>query len=104
LIALTENKPVGIILLDGLTGEQSAEMQQEVAALTKAPIYSPHEGNAILADADLILTTHEMTDWSKRQIFLPLLPPVGVAGMIDVMHKMVRLVERFGTRGGILYV
>lgn len=104
LVALTESKPEGIILLDGLTGEQSAEMQQEVAALTKAPIYSPQEGNAILADADLILTTHEMTDWSKRQIFLPLLPPVGVAGMIDVMHKMVRLVERFGTRGGILYV
>ncbi|WP_312334892.1 nitrogenase component 1 [Anaerospora hongkongensis] len=104
LFSLTETGPEGIILLDGLTGGQSDEMQQEVAAVTKAPVYRQQEGNDLLAAADLILTTHEMADWSKRQVFLPLLPPVGVTGIINVMHKMVRLAERYGTRGGIMYV
>ncbi|MDF2928081.1 MAG: bchB 1 [Anaerospora sp.] len=104
LFSLAETGLEGIILLDGLPGEQNEQLRQEVAALTNAPIYSRQEGVEIITAADLVLTTHELEDWTKRQLFLPLLPPVGITGMLTLMHKMIRLAGRYGTRGGIVYV
>jgi len=93
----------GIILLRGLTGQQRDAMRQVLKIYTEAPIFDQREGDAVLKTADLVVTTHELAEDTKRQFFLPMLPPVGVGGLVLLMQKLVRLAERPGRRGGIVY-
>ena len=93
----------GIILLSGLTSGQGTAMEEELQKYTKVPIVNESEGAALLEDANLVITTHELSDDGKRQLFLPLLPPMGVGGIILLMKKLVQLAERPRQRGGIIY-
>jgi nitrogenase molybdenum-iron protein alpha chain len=104
LFALSGAALEGIILLPELTGQQQEAMQQELAKQSGVPVFRQNEGDTMLEAADIVLTTHELADTGKRQLFLPLLLPVGVSGLIMVMHKIIRLAERHGVRGGIVYV
>ena len=91
----------GIILLSGLTKEQHDAMQEKLKEYTRVKIMDESEGNELLQATDLMITTHELSDDGKRQLFLPLLPPVGVGGILLLMKKLAQLAER--RRGGIIY-
>lgn len=93
----------GIILLKGLTIKQQEGMKQKLHKYTKTPIFDQIEGEAAIQTADMVITTHELDADTKRQLFLPILPPVGVGGMVELLEKMARLSQRSGQRGGIIY-
>jgi nitrogenase molybdenum-iron protein alpha chain len=93
----------GIILLKGLTEQQQQEMRTELEKHTAAPIWQEQEENKALEKAEIAVTTHELSDSIRRQFFLPVIPPVGVGGMIGLLCKLARLAGRSKVRGGIVY-
>lgn len=93
----------GIILLKGLTEQQQQEMRTELEKYTAAPIWQEQEENKALEKAEIAVTTHELSDSIRRQFFLPVIPPVGVGGMIGLLCKLARLAGRSKVRGGIVY-
>lgn len=103
LLTLAGVKPEGIVLFNGLTGEQKEAMRQELKKYTVASILDEKEGEAMIKAADLLITTHELEDEENRQFFLPILPPLGVGGLIDLLNKLARLARQTGRRGGVLY-
>lgn len=94
---------LGVILLDGYEEKERQKMLAELRCSTDAPVYGEAEGNEILAQAELVLTTHEISSMQLKQLFLPMIPTVGVTGEIEFMRKMIRLLCRRGDRGGIVY-
>ena len=101
LFSLTKARLSGIVLLETLTGPQREVMEQELAQLTLTPLLCGVEGTRLLEEADLVLTTHELQDSISRQLFLPLLTPIGVSGILTLTEKLTRIVRR---KGGAAYV
>ena len=102
-LSLAEIEPATIILLRGLTNTQQAELRQVLKTHTQAPVVEQDEADEMMAEAELILTTHELTNDQQRQFFLPLLLPIGVGGLIRQLRRLERLALRPALRGGILY-
>jgi nitrogenase molybdenum-iron protein alpha chain len=103
LLSLAQVSLLGVILLAGLTPSQQAELQQELGQKVNAPFFD-QSGGAELGDAaQLFITTHELALVDQRQFFLPILPPVGVGGLLRLMNKLKRLAQRSPQRGGIVY-
>jgi nitrogenase molybdenum-iron protein alpha chain len=96
-------KPTGVVLFSGLTGEQNEALRQVLNKHTASPIVAEQEGGAMIQAADLLVTTHELEDETKRQLFLPMLPPLGVGGLITLLCKLARLAKRSGQQGGVIY-
>ena len=92
-----------VLLTDSLTPKQQAELQQELPRQTMAPVLLSNEADEIMAAADFVISTHELTDTTLRQLFLPFLPLVGVSGLANMLQLMARLARRQGNRGGIIY-
>lgn len=92
----------GIIIFDSYMPEDEVKVREKLCNLTKTKVYSQQEGNKLLEEADLILTTHEIFD-NDKQLFLPMLPAIGVSGIIDFLSKMRRALSRHGHKGGIIY-
>ncbi|HWR05576.1 nitrogenase component 1 [Sporomusa sp.] len=103
LLAQAEVELAAIVLLKGMTGQQQDALQQALAAYTKVPVLQQDQAEAILDTADLVITTHELDNENLRQFFLPVLPPIGVGGLLNQLRKLERLALRPVQRGGILY-
>lgn len=97
---------LGIVILDAYNGdaEHRLEMEQALHNCTKLPIYNYQEGSSILQEADIVLSTHELQEPDIKQIFLPMLPKVGVRGEQDVMQAIQRTLCSKTQGGGIFYV
>ncbi len=93
----------GIVLFSNLTEEQKKAMEQEVKKHTVVPIFEEDKSESIIEIADILVTTHELEDETKRQFLLPVLPPFGVGGLIQQFNKLARLARRSEGKGGILY-
>lgn len=106
LISLYGIIVIGVAVLDEmLTKKQECNLRQELRQQKEIFCFSRSEGNAVLFEAaDFVITTHELPDVRKKQLFLPLLPLAGVGGIITLMTKLVQLAQRHERRGGILYV
>lgn len=101
-INMLEMKLTGIVLLDAYRDKEREEMLQVINSYTDIPVYSPAEGEAALAAADIVLTTHELQDKKLKQLFLPMLPKVGSSGELDFMEAIYRaLCSRI--KGGMIY-
>ena len=93
----------GIILLDSYDGDEREAMLKVVQENSDVPVYTTAEGEKLVADADIVLTTHELQNKEARQIFLPMLPQVAVAGEIKMMQGIYQsLCSRL--KGGVRYV
>lgn len=102
-IKLLKLNLTGIILLDMYSAEDKQEMLDTVKSCTDVEIFSPAEGENLLREADLVLTTHELQNKVLKQIFLPMLPKVGITGELEFMHIIYQtLCSRI--KGGIRYV
>ena len=78
-------------------------MVQELGKHPELRLYSAEEGEALLEEAELVLTTHELQNKQIKQIFLPMLPRVGTRGELDFMELIYRrLCSRI--KGGLSYV
>lgn len=93
----------GVVLLDAYDEKTRAEMHDAVKQCSSAPIYDSVDGEKIISEAELILTTHELQGRTAKQIFLPMLPKVGVAGEIEMMEVIYRALCSRMTGGGIIY-
>ena len=93
----------GIILLDAYSDTEREEMLTEIKKYTSVPIYSAGESDSLIRQADAVLTTHEFQNKKVKQIFLPMLPKVGIAGELKFMQTIYRtLCSRI--QGGVRYV
>lgn len=93
----------GIILLDSYDGDEREAMLKVVQENSDVPVYTTAEGEKLVADADIVLTTHELQNKEARQIFLPMLPQVAVAGEVKMMQGIYQsLCSRL--KGGVRYV
>ncbi len=93
----------GVVLLDAYDEKTRAEMHDAIKQCSRAPVYDSVDGEKIISEAELILTTHELQDRTAKQIFLPMLPKVGVAGEIEIMEVIYRALCSRMTGGGIIY-
>ncbi len=102
-IRLLQLDLTGIILLDTYEGKERSQMLEVIRKTCAAPVYTTAEGDALLAQADIVLTTHELQSTQTKQIFLPMLPLVGVAGELKMMQGIYQcLCSRL--KGGVRYV
>ncbi len=94
-----------IILLEGgyIDSKDYQMMLDTVRQCTDAPIYKNKLMNMEQLDADIILTTHELQNYSIKQIFLPMLPKIGTIGMIELMQEIYRTLCSRNNHGGITY-
>ncbi|QDR81174.1 nitrogenase component 1 [Sporomusa termitida] len=103
LLDLAGVKPAGVVLFSSLTGEQSEALRQALNKHTVSPVVEEQAGGAMIQAAGLLVTTHELEDETKRQLFLPMLPPLGVGGLITLLRKLARLAKRSRQQGGVIY-
>lgn len=94
----------GIILLDAYDEAHRQEMLELIRSCTDKPIYSTKDGEELLSQADLVLTTHELQNPELKQIFLPMLPQVGTTGALHFMEIIYRTMRSRLQQGGVVYV
>ncbi|MDD4320096.1 MAG: nitrogenase component 1 [Acidaminococcaceae bacterium] len=103
ILQLSEIVPLGVILLDSYTTKDRAHMEEAIKNCTNMDVFNQVEGAKIVDAADIILTTHEIENYNARQLFLPMLPTVGVTGMIKLINNIIKIACRHGNKGGIVY-
>ena len=103
LLSLAGVTPAKILLFKGLTGEQKTALRQDLKIYTTAPVMEETEDELLLHTTDLVITTHELEDDALRQFCLPVLPPLGVGGMVELWNKLSQLAKRSGWQGGAQY-
>lgn len=102
-IKMLELDLTGIVILDAYMGKEKDEMAQLVRSCSDVPVYNTQEGEELLEQAELVLTTHELQNKDAKQIFLPMLPLVATAGELLVMNAVYHsLCSRL--KGGLTYV
>ncbi len=68
------------------------------------PIFaSGVDDSDIVANAELILTTHELQNRQLKQLFLPMVPKVGSTGEIDFMQNIYRTLCSRSKNGGLFF-
>ena len=102
VVALAQMKLEGIILFAGLTPEQHQELRKALEGVG-APIVDEEAGKTLLTEEAVLLSTHEVEEMGLRQLQLPVLTPVGVGGLLEVLTKLGRLLKRSPYRGGVVY-
>lgn len=104
MIQLAQLHLAAVVLLEeSLSSTQQTLLREQLAGLTTCPAVLSSEAEKLMHDADFVVTTHELTEESKRQFLLPMQPPMGVHGLITQLQAMARLSQRLGGRGGIVY-
>ena len=94
----------GVVLMeDSLTGSQQVSLREQLSHQTIAPVVGSSEASELMDSVDFILTTHELSEVAKAQLFLPMQPLIGMRGVIYLLRLMARLAQRQGSRGGIIY-
>ena len=84
-------------------GGEQQEMLQVVRECSSVPVYNTADGEELLLQSDLVLTTHELQNKDIKQIFLPMLPVIGVAGELEMMDGIYRCLCSH-LKGGMRYV
>jgi len=103
ILELVEINQLGIVLLDSYMPKDRASMEQAIKSCTNIKVFNQLEGAKVVEAADIILTTHEIETYNARQLFLPMLPTVGVTGMIKLIKNIIKIAYRHGDKGGIVY-
>ncbi len=96
----------GVVILNAYTKADKEEMLQAIREAIPVKVYEQNnpETEALLQNTELVLTTHELKLPGKKQIFIPMIPKVGVIGSIALMKMLYRVVCSRIKNGGITYV
>jgi len=95
-----------VVLIDAYDVKEKAAVVELMKSLVEAPIYDLTDSRAetALAEAELVLTTHELQLGEKKQIFVPMIPKVGVKGLLSFMDVIYRLLCSKISTEGVTYV
>ncbi|MDU2065659.1 MAG: nitrogenase component 1 [Sporomusaceae bacterium] len=102
-LQLLDIKVEFVILFDELTAAQQDEMRQRVAGGGTVPIVDEAAGVLLLKESDILITTNELENPEVRQFLLPMLPPIGVGGLLAVTELFIRLIRRMRRQGVVQY-
>lgn len=100
---LAELKVPEAFIMKELGVQERAAIAKELEKGGCLVITEENEVNKLLESADIIITTHELSGDYKRQVFLPLLPQVGIAAPLSLLRAIAKLTMRHGGRGGLIY-
>lgn len=106
MLKLLEVDLFAIVLIDAYDAKEKFEVMALLQELAAVPIYDQKDAlaEAVLAEAELVITTHELQLGEKKQIFVPMIPKVGVKGLLSFMDVIYRLLCSKICNGGVTYV
>lgn len=79
-------------------------LHKALSANDNIPIFENGvDDSDIVANAELILTTHELQNKRLKQLFLPMVAKVGTTGEIDFMHNIYRTLCSRSKNGGLFF-
>ncbi len=66
------------------------------------PLFAEEDAESVLTETDLVLTTVELEGAPYKQLFLPMVPPIGIAGLTYIYRRLFQLSCYRRRRGVIL--
>jgi len=95
-----------VIIEEAYNAKERQEVKELLSGLIEVPIYEMKDQRveAALQEAELVITTHELQLGKKKQIFVPMLPKIGVKGLLNFMEVIYRLLCSKISNGGVTYV
>ncbi|MDR1702517.1 MAG: nitrogenase component 1, partial [Sporomusaceae bacterium] len=102
LLAFLNIRLEGVMLFKELTPAQKNDLRGELQQYTAAPILDEQDAIRLMQQTDFLLTTYEL-ETEQKQFYLPVLPPLGIGGVIKVMAKMARLFTNENRRSNVVY-
>lgn len=103
IFRLADLKVPEAFIMKELGDKESEAIAKELEKGGCRVISEENEVEVLLENADIVITTHELSGNYKRQVFLPLLPQVGIAAPLSLMRSVGKLTMRHGGRGGLIY-
>ena len=98
-------KTGAVIFYENVGEKDRAADRKKLDGERGIPVLSMGEdGQKAIDSSDVLLTTHEILNTSVRQLFIPMISPVGISGEIAFMKALYRLLCRYGRKGGMAYV
>lgn len=92
--------PEKIVIANWLAPRQRKELRHELEKYTDAAVLEENLRKPGLQTADLLITTDELGGCRKRNFVLPVTPPVGVGGFIELTQRMAWKLIRCSRRAG----
>lgn len=92
-----------VIILNEMEEKEQEEQKKKIRAFYPHVPFEEEDENTRLSPHELILTTHELSEPSARQLLMPMLPPVGPSGLVQMYKKLFMLARRNEERGVVLY-
>lgn len=103
LLQMAQMQVLGIVILDCYLSKDKAALVEALQQMTTIPLVVQAEADTILSQADIVATTHELEGRGLRQMFIPMLPVVGIDGINSLLATLQMLYYRHGHKGGIVY-
>ncbi len=98
-------KTKAVIFYDNVGEQDRVLYRKELEKEKDIPVLSMgDDGQKAIDGSDVLLTTHEILNICTRQLFIPMISPVGISGEIAFMKALYRLLCRYGRKGGMAYV
>lgn len=94
----------GVVFFGNLTEAEKETFRRQIADFGDLPCLEGEEGQSLVDEADICLTTNEMFNTKTKQMFIPMVPLTGTQGEILQLRAIYRLLCRYGNKGGIAYV
>lgn len=91
-----------VLFLGELARKDYCELAEQWGLDNRFPVYTEQDETDCLEKADIILTTVELEGDSYRQLFLPMVPPIGIGGIIYLYEKLYRLACYQRSRGVVI--
>lgn len=92
-----------VVILDNVPETQQAMYRTMVQRFYPETTIVLETADTVLPKDALIITTQELAEPFLRQLILPCLPPIGMAGLVQMYRKLFMLARRRGERGIVLY-
>lgn len=92
-----------VVILDNVPETQQATYRTMIQRFYPETPVVLETAETVLPKEALIITTQELAEPFLRQLILPCLPPIGMAGLVQMYRKLFMLARRRGERGIVLY-
>ncbi len=92
-----------VLLLESFPEQECSRIIEKIKNSFPQVIVERESKETKLQSEKIVITTHELADPLLRQLLLPLLPPIGTAGLVQMYKKLFMLARRSSERGIVFY-